>query len=266
MSTLPVALDLAAARHARLLAALLDHDDPPWASGVLPPLAHWLMFPPDTRQSELGADGHPRRADDGLPRRMWAGSRICFLAPIPLGSVVERRTEQVAVEDKQGRSGRIRFTTLRHRLSVNGTVCIEEKQDIVHREAADGTMALPAVDVPASVPALARTVMTDPALLFRYSALTFNAHRIHYDLPYARDVEGYPGLVVHGPLIATLLIDQYLRHHPKAPITAFRFRARRPVISGTPLILGFSGATHDGALTAIDCMGGAAMEAMVETA
>ena len=252
--------DVAAARQAHLLAALLDHETPPWRAGELPPLAHWLLFPPDTRQSGIGPDGHPLREDDGLPRRMWAGSRVRFLAPILLGREVERETSPIAVNDKQGRSGRMRFATLRHLLKVDGQVCVEEEQDIVYREAGRNGARLPPETV-TPAPPVTRVVTIDPVQLFRFSALTFNAHRIHYDLPYTRDVEGYPGLVVHGPFIATLLMDHFLRHAPAAQVASFSFRAQRPIFAGEPFTLGLSGRD----LAAVDHAGGLAMQARVET-
>ena len=256
--------DIAAARHAHLLAALLDYDTPPWQAGELPPLAHWLLFPPDTRQSGLGLDGHPIREDDGLPRRMWAGSRVRFLAPIKLGSEVVRETSAIAVNDKQGRSGRMRFVALRHILTVNGTVSVEEEQDIVYREAGrNGAPPLP--EAPTPTPPVARGLTVDPVQLFRFSALTFNAHRIHYDLPYTQDVEGYPRLVVHGPYIATLLMDHFLRHSPAAPVASFSFRAQRPIFADEPFTLGLSPQGNGGDLLAIDHAGGLAMQARVET-
>lgn len=256
--------DVAAARQAHLLAALLDHDTLPWRPGELPPLAHWLLFPPDTRQSAIGSDGHPMRKDDGLPRRMWAGSRVRFLAPILLGSEVERETSAIAVNDKQGRSGRMRFVTLRHLLKVNGHVCVEEEQDIVYREAGRNG-APPPPEALTAAPPVSRIVTIDPVKLFRFSALTFNAHRIHYDLPYTRDVEGYPGLVVHGPFIATLLMDHFLRDAPAAQVSSFSFRAQRPIFAGEPFTLGLSPEDNGGDLMAIDHAGGLAMQARVET-
>jgi len=264
-----IATDLAAHRQAHLLAALLDHRDPPWQPGELPPLGHWLLFAPDAPQSAIGTDGHPARADDdGLPRRMWAGGRLRFLAPVPLGSTVTRATETLSTVDKQGRSGRMRFVTLRHRLAVEGVAVIEEEQDIVYREAAaPGTSAGPPVpEAPATPPALSRTVNADPAALFRFSALTFNAHRIHYDRDYAMREEGYPALVVHGPYIATLLLDHYLRRHPAAAIAGFSFRAQRPVFDTDPFTLGLTEDASGADLVAIDAAGGIAMTARVELA
>lgn len=257
-------VDIAAARHAHLLAALLDHETPPWRTGELPPLAHWLLFPPDTRQSGIGQDGHPIREDDGLPRRMWAGSRVRFLTPITLGSEVVRESSQIAMTDKQGRSGRMRFVTLRHELSVDGIIRVEEEQDIVYREAGRNG-APPPPERRTDMPPLVRSVTADPVQLFRFSAITFNAHRIHYDLPYSRDVEGYPGLVVHGPFIATLLMDHFLRYNPAAQVTGFSFRAQRPIFAGEAFTLGFSPEEKGGALMAIDQAGGLAMQARVET-
>ncbi len=259
-----VTRDVAAHRQAHLLAALLDHDAPPWRPNELPPLGHWLLFPPDARQSAIGVDGHPARPDDdGLSRRMWAGSRIHFLAPVPLGSVVTRETETLSETDKTGKSGRMRFVTLRHRLSVDGVPSIEEEQDIVYREAAaSGASARPPAPAdPAEPPMASRLFRADPIRLFRFSALTFNAHRIHYDRDYATQAEGYPALVVHGPYIATLLMDHYLRHRPAAPVRRFSFRAQRPIFDTDPFTLGLT----DGAdLVAIDAAGGIAMQARVD--
>lgn len=236
--------DVATAAPLAGLAALLDHDAPPWAPNIVAPLGHWLYFLPDARQSAIGEDGHPRRDGRGLlppvplPRRMWAGSRIAFLAPMPVGAVLSRVTTIDAIKPKRGASGDLLFVTLRHAISANGVPAISEEQDIVFREAA-GTAAVPA-PMPAAPAApdpadAIRSIVPDAALLFRYSALTFNAHRIHYDRDYARDVEGYAGLVVHGPLIATLLMDHALRSGFTP--SRFAFRAEAPLIDGAPFDL-----------------------------
>ncbi|WP_404479968.1 acyl-CoA dehydrogenase [Novosphingobium sp. BL-52-GroH] len=263
-----IASDVAAHRHAHLLAALLDHETPPWRPGELPPLAHWLLFPSDARQSAIGTDGHPVRAGDGLPRRMWAGGRLRFLAPVPLGSEVTRETETLAETEKVGRSGRMRFVTLRHRICVDAVPVIEEEQDIVYREAAaPGASARPpAPETPAEPPVIARAFKADAAALFRFSALTFNAHRIHYDRDYAIGEEGYPALVVHGPFIATLLMDHYLRHSPAAQIRGFAFRAQRPVFDTDAFTLGLTLDAAGADLVAIDAAGGIAMQARVDLA
>ncbi len=260
--------DVAAAAPLAGLAALLDHDAPPWAPNIVPPLGHWLYFLPDARQSAIGEDGHPRRDGRGLlppvplPRRMWAGSRIAFLEPVPIGAALTRVTTIEAIKPKRGASGDLLFVTLRHAISANGVPAIREEQDIVFREAA-GTASVPA-PMPAARAApepadAVRSVVPDAALLFRYSALTFNAHRIHYDRDYARDVEGYAGLVVHGPLIATLLMDHALR----AGLTpsSFAFRAEAPLIDGAPFDLCLARDGDDARLWARDGTGRVTMRA-----
>jgi len=255
--------DIAAARHADLLAALLDHKHPPWRAGELPPLGHFLLFPPDARQSRLGRDGHPARDDGGLPRRMWAGSRIRFLAPLPLGSTVVRETTALSEAEKTGGTGRMLFVTLRHQLSVDGLACIVDEQDVVYREPGKNG-APPPPGRQAVAPPITRNVAVDPVQLFRFSALTFNAHRIHYDLPYTVEVEGYPGLVVHGPYLATLLMDLFLRYHPGAWIDSFTFRAQRPIFAGDSFVLGLTPDATGGDLVIIDHAGGEAMRARVD--
>ena len=221
------------------LAATLDHASAPAAE--LPPLWHWLYFLPRHRQSEVGADGHPQRGGFlppvPLPRRMWAGSQLEFRAPLRIGDALRRTSTIADVSAKSGRSGELVFVKVRHEVFCNGgaEAALVEHQDIVYREAPRAGDAAP---VPQRAPAGAawqREWLPDEVLLFRYSALTFNGHRIHYDQPYATTVEGYPGLVVHGPLIATLLLDLLHRHAPAAQVASFRFRALRPTISGRPM-------------------------------
>ncbi len=274
--------DLASQRQVDMLASLLDHRDPPWGAGMFPPLGHWVLFPPLARQSTIGIDGHPvvgsaalssdikLSSEIALPRRMWAGSRIKFLHEIPIGSLVERETHLLSATPKEGRSGHMLFVTLRHRLSVLGAVAIEEDQDIVYREAAipGVSAAPPPVLVRAECPAISDLVTPDPVKLFRYSALTYNAHRIHYDRDYATKVEGYPALVVHGPYIATLLMDFFLKNQSVsgmcgAAVGGFDFRALRPVFDTDPFTLGLTEHEHGADLVAIDMAGGVAMSAQV---
>ena len=224
------------------LAATLDRPaEPPAAGTALPALWHWLYFLPLHRQSELGADGHAERGGFlppvPLPRRMWAGSQLAFHAPLCIGDAVNRRSTIAEVTEKSGRSGRLVFVKLRHEISRDGAAgpAITEVQDIVYREAAN-----PDDPVPAPLPAPAdaaweRRLVADDVLLFRYSALTFNGHRIHYDRRYATGVEAYPGLVVHGPLLATLLLDLLRQQCPDAEVSEFRFRAVRPSFDGRPV-------------------------------
>ena len=234
--------DLAQAAPVAALAATLDH--PPMtleAGAPLPPLWHWLYFLPMARQSEIGPDGHPRRGaflpPVPLPRRMWAGSQFEFRTPLRLGDALQRRSTLVDVSGKSGRSGELVFVRVRHELHCNGASepALVEFHDIVYRDAQRSDDVPPPPQSAPAVAAWQRELRPDEVLLFRYSALTFNGHRIHYDRPYATQAEGYPGLVVHGPLIATLLLDLLRRHAPEAEVAAFRFKALRPTFDGRPM-------------------------------
>jgi len=213
------------------LSALLDRDDPaPMAGDAAPPLAHWLYFLPNYRQSEAGPDGHALRGSFlppvPLPRRMWAGSRLEFHRPLRVGERIARLSRIQEVTPKEGRSGPLVFVTVRHEVSDDGGLVLTDEHDIVFR--GEGVLA----NRPAAAPAgedWRREIQPDPVLLFRYSAVTFNSHRIHYDHPYVTQVEGYPGLVVHGPLTATLLVDLLRRNRPDATLRSYTFRALRPL-------------------------------------
>ncbi|MET0248218.1 MAG: MaoC family dehydratase N-terminal domain-containing protein [Sphingobium sp.] len=201
---------------------------------------HWCLNTPEAPTQELGPDGHPIRADHAdLPRRMWASSEMEFHAPIAVGARVERTSRTVDTSEKDGRTGRLLFVTIAHDIRANGVPAISEKQSVVYRAALPKTAA-----PPPPPPALAagtwtweRIVDPQPPLLLRYSALTFNSHRIHYDLPYAREEEDYPGLVVHGPLMASLLLDLADRHLGPDALARFAFRGVSPAFAGTPLRL-----------------------------
>ena len=220
------------------LAATLDCTEP---SNHVPPLWHWLYFLPVAPQAEVDSDGHPKRGGFlppvPLPRRMWAGGRLTFHAPLKVGEQTTRTSTIVRVEDKTGRSGRLVFVTVRHAIEAAGIVKIEEEQDIVYRDAPRADAVAPPPEHAPLDAVWRREVDTGPVMLFRYSALTFNGHRIHYDRPYATEVEGYPDLVVHGPLVATLLIDLVARELPDATIRRFTFKAVRPAFAGRPLTL-----------------------------
>jgi 3-methylfumaryl-CoA hydratase len=227
------------------LAATLDWAQEPSAlrpepGTPLPCLWHWLYFLPLHRQSELGADGHALRGGFlppvPLPRRMWAGSDFEFIEPLRVGDALRRTSTIVGVQEKSGRSGPLVFVRVRHEICRQGSeqVALREHHDIVYRGA-------PAADEPVPPPVAApgeaawsRHIVPDDVLLFRYSALTFNGHRIHYDRRYVTEVEGYPGLVVHGPLVATLLMDLLRQHLPQGRVREFRFRALRPVFDIHP--------------------------------
>jgi 3-methylfumaryl-CoA hydratase len=223
--------DVVAAAPLVSLSALLDRDDPePREGDAAPPLAHWLFFLPRYRESEAGADGHAVKGtflpNVPLPRRMWAGSRIRFERPLRVGAAVRRRSTITDVSLKQGKSGPLVFVTARHEVSDAGGVVLVDEHDIVYR--GETTLA-PRHEPAPDGEAWRREIWPDPVLLFRYSAVTFNSHRIHYDQPYATGVEGYPGLVVHGPLIATLLLDLLRRHRPATDVKEYRFKATKPL-------------------------------------
>ncbi|MCC6924456.1 MaoC family dehydratase N-terminal domain-containing protein [Novosphingobium sp.] len=235
--------------HARHWLATLDRAAP--GDGTLPQGFHWCLGLPDAPTAILGADGHPLR-DDGpdsflpplshLPRRMWASSKVEFVAPLRLGQTIERRSSVAKIEAKSGGSGELVFVTVEHQTLADGTLAVREEQSLVYRAAAagDAPLAPPAPGAGRFEPAdwhAHRTICPSEALLFRFSALTFNSHRIHYDLRYARDVERYRGLVVHGPLTATLLLDLARRELGDNVLARFAFRGLSPAICGEELNL-----------------------------
>lgn len=253
----------------RLCATIDSSDDAePAPQGI-----HWCLCLPDTPTTQLGADGHPRRDVAGaflppvpLPRRMWASSRVEFLAPIRRGAAIERVSTIAAIREKTGSTGPLIFVDVAHETRSDGVAAVRETQTIVYREASGS--AAPFVAPRAGTASIdgdqwphARIITPDPPLLLRYSALTFNAHRIHYDLPYARDEEGYAGLVVHGPLTATLLLDHAARLVGANRLTQFAFRGLAPAYAGESLTLV---ARQDGdriALAAIGPSGDMVMQA-----
>ncbi len=226
------------------LAGLFDQPDPAPADGdPLPPLWHWLYFAEWPPESALGPDGHPR---DGaflppLPdrRRMFGGGRLTFHAPLRLGETVTRRSSVAHVRTRLGGSGWLLIVTVRGEFSVDGDVRVVEEQDIVYRDPS-ATYA-PPVAASAGAPPTGPwefELVPDPVLLFRFSALTANAHRIHYDVPYATEVEGYPGLLVHAPLLALALLELPRRFAPKKAVREYAYRARRPLFAGAPIRVG----------------------------
>ena len=214
--------------------ATLDRDDPfPKEGEPVPPGFHWTLFTSSVRQSELGPDGHAKRGGFlppvQLPRRMWAGSRLRFQQPLRVGERAEQVSVIERVEEKRGRAGTLVFVTLRHTVSGGNGLAIEDEQDLVYREAPNAEAPVaPAGEKTAPSGKWRRQITPDDVFLFRYSALTFNGHRIHYDRRYATSVEGYPGLVVHGPLLATLMLDLVRRELPEAVVERFQFKALRP--------------------------------------
>ncbi len=227
--------DTMAPEPAQGAAALLDLDAAAFDAGAaLPPLWHWFYFLSRAPQAQLGSDGHAQRGaflpPITLPRRMFAGARTTFHHPLTLGVAAEREATVVDVREKQGRTGALAFVTVRHRLWQRGRLCVEEEQDIVYREPGAALPAPTARERPAlPAGAWSRELVPDSRLLFRFSALTFNAHRIHYDRAYAATQEGYPGLVVHGQLVAVLLADLVARHQAR-PIARFTFKGLAPLL------------------------------------
>ena len=227
--------DIATATLYAALSATLDRPAARPATGdVLPPLWHWLYFLPLHRQSELGPDGHAKRGGFlppvPLPRRMWAGSQFEFHQPLHIGDALTRTSTIHDVTEKSGRTGPLVFVKVRHEVRRAGEseLALTEFHDIVYREAPGADDVAPPPKAAPTDALWEKRWTPDDVLLFRYSALTFNGHRIHYDRRYVTEVEGYPGLIVHGPLIATLLLD-LLRHQlPEAEVLRFEFRALRP--------------------------------------
>lgn len=243
------AADLLLPERAGALACALDQPEQALVAGApLPPLRHWLYFWSVAPRRQLGRDGHPALGgflpDVGKlwgsqTRRMWAGSRIGFHKPLTLGVRVRRHSTVESAVEKAGRSGRLVFVTVRHEIfDESGALALTDRHDIVYREEKpDGAGALPPPEPAPSDHQWEDDFIADPVLLFRYSALTFNGHRIHYDRDYATKTEGYGGLVVHGPLLATLLADFATGLRPGQTLMEFSFRGRRPVLDGQLFLL-----------------------------
>lgn len=222
--------------HAARLAATLGEAAPSQGE-PLPPLWHWCFFLEGVGMDALGADGHPARGGFLPPaegrNRMWAGGRVYFEGPLLVGVSAQKTSTVTNITEKQGKTGSLLFVTVDHEISQAGQVVVREEQDIVYR-----VPTPPKLQGTEQAPEPEWTMEVDPSatLLFRYSALTFNGHRIHYDFPYATQTEGYPGLVVHGPLIATTMVQSFRRAHPQAAIEHLAYRGLRPLISPKPYV------------------------------
>jgi 3-methylfumaryl-CoA hydratase len=227
---------------AEALGALLDVPVPDLAHGAgLPLLWHWLYLLDRPAQADLGQDGHPVRNAVPAPpepgrRRMWAGGRVRTHGPLRCGEPATRRSEVLSVRDRQGRTGPLTFVVVAHRITQSGQVVVDEQQDIVYRDAVGSVTAPGGQDV---VPVAQDEwpVEITPTLLFRFSALTYNAHRIHYDRDYARDTEGYPGLLTHGPLQA-LVMAEAARAHGHTGDLSFEYRLVAPLFDHQGMVVG----------------------------
>lgn len=197
---------------------------------ALPPLWHWCFFQEPVFEAQLGGDGHPARGGFLPPaenrNRMWAGGRVEFLEPLKVGGQAHCLSTILQIEEKHGRTGALLFVTVRHDYTQDGRLCVREEQDIVYRE--PNPPRLNSETTTGQVE-WSETISPTPTLLFRYSAVTFNGHRIHYDYPYVTQTEGYPGLVVHGPMIATLNLRAFMRAHPDKRVRHFAYRGVRPL-------------------------------------
>ena len=255
--------DVISAAPVAALSASLDYLSPVAGVGdALPPGWHWLYFQDPVAASNLAVDGHARRGGFMPPvplsRRMWAGSRLRFVTPINIGDEARRVTTIASIAHKVGRSGDLIFVTLRHQIFHQDTLAVEEEQDLVYRNYS----ASPGVSMSAPAEAQwAREICPDSVLLFRYSALTFNSHRIHFDQHYASQIEGYASLVVHAPLTATLLLDLLRRELPTTAIAGFEFRAIRPLLAGAPMFLQGRSDDQQASLWVLDDSGALAMQA-----
>lgn len=247
------------------LAATLGVEPP---RGYVPPLWHLILFQTWVPPDELGADGHPRSRGflptlPELPRRMAAGFTVEFHQDLPVDVPLERVSTIASVEDKTGRSGRLRFVTVEHRIGPPGQLCVRELQHLVYRGPSAPGSGAAAASRPAPPLAVSRTAAVDTVMLFRYSALAGVGHRIHYDADYARDVEGYPGLVVHGPLQALLLAGLAgSAEFGSREIAWFEARSVRPAFTTTvPLAVEGEGTTAGVRLQTRDVAGSVCMTA-----
>ncbi|MFJ3521054.1 MaoC family dehydratase N-terminal domain-containing protein [Pseudomonas sp. NPDC090203] len=211
----------------------------PAEGDALPPLWQWCFFQEPVFESQLGSDGHPARGGFLPPadnrNRMWAGGRVEFIQPLKVGTDAHRLSTILHIEEKHGRTGSLLFVTLRHDYSQHGELCVREEQDIVYRE--PNPPKLTSGEAP-DMGDWSETIEPTPTLLFRYSAVTFNGHRIHYDYPYVTETEGYPGLVVHGPMIATFNLRAFIRANPSRRVRHFAYRGVRPLNVPTPFRVG----------------------------
>jgi 3-methylfumaryl-CoA hydratase len=216
----------------------LDYDLRFEPGSVVPKLWYWLFFLPHVKASDTGPDGHPKTGGfipslEGLDRRMWAGSRFWFHSDLIAGQKAEKKSVVKEVTFKEGRSGKLGFVLVEHQVSQNGKLVLTEEHDIVYKQAPKSNTTIASINEGLksyeNKAQWSDMIRPNPVLLFKYSALTFNGHRIHYDRDFCREEFGFPGLVVHGPLIATLLIELVRKRLPSARISEYSFRAKGPI-------------------------------------
>lgn len=264
---------------ANLMNATLNREPTLTTGDPLPSAWHWLYFHEAVQREDLGIEGHAKLGgfmppisfgddaggdpDSEPPRRMWAGGKLTFHAPIALGSQAEKQSTITSVTPKEGLSGKLVFVVVEHEIAIAGQTCLTEEQTIVYREPVQSNgSGVQAKSAPTDAE-FSRAYQPDPMLLFRYSALTFNAHRIHYDVDFCREHEGYPDLVVHGPLTATLLLDLFYHRFPSKQISQFEYRGRSPLFNPHPFSVN---GKENGAAWASDHQGGLATSAQVSFA
>lgn len=261
--------DTVTAGQANRMNATLDREPTFKKGDRLPPAWHWLYFHEAVQLSGLGVEGHPKLGGFmppvPLPRRMWAGGSLIFDQPIIIGQPAIKRSTIANIAAKTGKSGQLYFVTVEHEVFQNASRCLREKQIIVYREPADPTKTLadppPAPETDSR--AFSAEIRPDPIMLFRYSALTFNGHRIHYDLDFCQTHEGYPNLVFHGPLTATLLLDLFYHQYPAEPIKTFEYRGVSPLFNPDPFTIHGTRKGIHGKAWAANSANGLAMSAQV---
>lgn len=260
-------VDTITAGQANLMNATLDREAVFTNGDALPLAWHWLYFHEAVRLSGLGIEGHPKLGDFmppvPLPRRMWAGGSFIFERPLIIGQAAAKKSTIANIVSKSGKSGELYFVTVEHEVLQNGARCLQEKQTIVYREMAQPGAATPEPPKAPIDGSFTAVIQPDPIMLFRYSALTFNGHRIHYDVDFCRNHEGYPNLVFHGPLTATLLLDLCVREFPQEPIKTFEYRGVSPLFNPDPFTINGKRKGINGSVWATNPTGGLAMQAQV---
>ncbi|MEM9775304.1 MAG: MaoC family dehydratase N-terminal domain-containing protein [Chloroflexota bacterium] len=259
--------DFISATQANLMNATINRDPAFQPGDPLPPAWHWLFFHDAVPLNGLGVEGHPKLGGFmppvSLPRRMWAGGSLQFERPITIGETATKRSHVTQVEHKVGRSGELYFVTVEHELFQGGSKCLHEKQTIVYREPTDPTDTHRDPPPAPEKSEFSAEIQPSPTMLFRYSALTFNGHRIHYDADFCREHEGYPNLVFHGPLTATLLLDLFYRKFQEEQIKVFEYRGVSPLFNPDPFTIHGTRKGKFGKAWATNPFGGLAMQAQI---